>query len=78
MIVLSFSCKQLLDCYLNLHLKFGAILSKIYKDMTQYRRFTKTCIAICFRKTSVYRNGLYIRVCNSKNIVSVSLCLVPF
>ena len=32
----------------------------------------------CFRKTSVYRNGLYIRVCNSRNKVSVSLCLVPF
>ena len=29
-------------------------------------------------KTSVYRNGLYIRVCNSKYIVSASLCLVPF
>ena len=33
---------------------------------------------LCFRKTSVYRNGLYIRVCNSRNIVRVSLCLVPF
>ena len=31
-----FSCKQLLDCYLNLYLKFGAILSKTYKDMTLY------------------------------------------
>ena len=31
-----FSCKQLLDCYLNLHLKFGGILSKTYKDMTLY------------------------------------------
>ena len=76
-IILTFSCKQLLDCNLNLHLKFGAILSKTHKDMTLYRRCTKTCIAICFRKTSVYRNGLYIRVCNSRNIASVSLCLVP-
>ena len=29
-------CKQLFDCYLNLHLKFGAILFKNYKDMTLY------------------------------------------
>ena len=35
-IILTFSCKQLLDCYLNLHLKFVAILSKTYKDMTLY------------------------------------------
>ena len=42
------------------------------------RTCTKSCIAICFRKTSVYRNGLYIRVCNSRNIVRVSLCLMPF
>ena len=27
---------QLLDCYLNLQQKFGAILSKTYKDMTLY------------------------------------------
>ena len=39
---------------------------------------TKTCIAICLRKTSVYRNVLYIRVCNSRNIVSAPLCLGPF
>ena len=38
----------------------------------------KTCMAICFRKTSVYRNGFYISVCNSRYIVSVSLCLVTF
>ena len=31
-----FFCKQLLDCYSNLHLKFGVILSKTYKDMTLY------------------------------------------
>ena len=30
------SCKQLQDCYLNLHLKFGAILSKTHKDMILY------------------------------------------
>ena len=33
---INFSCKQLLDCYLNLHLKLGAILSKTDKDMTLY------------------------------------------
>ena len=38
----------------------------------------KTCIGICFIKTSVYRHGLYITVCNLKNIVSASLFLVPF
>ena len=38
----------------------------------------KACIAICFRKTAVYRNGLYIRDGNLRNKVSVSLCLVPF
>ena len=27
---------QLLNCFLYLHLKFGAILSKTYKDMTLY------------------------------------------
>ena len=53
---------------LKLALKFDAILSKTYKDMTLYRTCTKTCIAICFRKTSVYRNVLYIRVCSSRNI----------
>ena len=31
-----FSCKHVSDGYLNLHLKFGAILSKTYKDMTLY------------------------------------------
>ena len=29
------------------------------------RTCTKTCVAICFRKTSVYWSGFYIRVCNS-------------
>ena len=29
-------CKQLCQCTLNLHLKFGAILSQTYKDMTLY------------------------------------------
>ena len=54
---------------------FCLTLTKIWHYI---RTWTKTYIAICFRKTSVYRNGLYIRVCNSRNIVSVSLCLVPF
>ena len=33
---INFSCKQLLDSYINLHLKFGASLSKTYRDMTLY------------------------------------------
>ena len=35
-IILTFFCKQLCQCMLNLHLKFGAILSQTYKDMTLY------------------------------------------
>ena len=35
-IIQTLSCIQLLDCYLNLHLKFVVILSKTYNDMTQY------------------------------------------
>ena len=35
-IIKTFSCKQLCECYLNLHLKFGVILSQTYKDMTLY------------------------------------------
>ena len=38
-----FSFKQLLDCYLNVHLKFGAILSKTYKDMTLYPHIYMRC-----------------------------------
>ena len=32
----TFSCKHLCICTFNLHLKFGVILSEIYKDMTLY------------------------------------------
>ena len=34
--IIFFSCKQLYECYLNLHLKFGAILFQTNKDMTLY------------------------------------------
>ena len=51
---------------------------KITKIWHYIRTCIKTCIAIWFRKTSVYRNGLYISVCISRKIKSVSLCLVPF
>ena len=77
-IILTFSCKQLCQGTLNLHLKFGAILLQTYKDMTLYPHIYQTCMSICFRKTPVYRNGLYISACNSRNIVSFSLCLVSF
>ena len=66
------------QCTLNLHLKFCAILSQIYKDMTLYSHMHQNVYCNLLQKTSVYRNGLYISVCNSRNIVSVSLCLVPF
>ena len=72
------SCKQLCQCTFNLHQKFGANLFQTYKDMTLYPHMYQTCMAICFRKTSVYRNDLYISVSNSRNIVSGSLCLVSF
>ena len=79
MIIYTFSCKQLLDCYFNLHLKFGAILSKTYKDMTLYPHMYHDVLCnLLQKKISVYKNGLNTRVCNSINIVSVSLCLVPF
>ena len=72
--IYTLSCKQLLDCYLNLHLKFGAILSKINKDMTLYPHMYQNVHCNLLQKTSVHMNDLYIRVCNSRNIVSVSLC----
>ena len=59
---------------LNLHLKFGAILSKTYEDMTLYPHVYQNVHCTLLQKTSVYSNGLYIRVCNSRNIESVSLC----
>ena len=58
--------------------KVMKLLAFIFEQPAYKRTCTKTCIAICFRKTSVYRNGLYISICNSSNIESVSLCLVPF
>ena len=68
--------KQLCQCTLNLHLNFGAILSQTYRDMTLYLHMYQNVYANLL--PSVYRNGLYIRVCNSSNIASVSLCLVLF
>ena len=75
---MKFSCKQFLNCYLNLHLKFGVILPQLTKIWHYTRTCTKTCVAICFRKPSVYWSNLYVRVCHSRKIMSVSLCLVPF
>ena len=78
-ILYSFSYKQLWDCYLNLHLKFCVILSQTYKDITLYpHMYQNVCCNLLQKKTSVYWIGLYIRVCNSIKIVSISLCLVPF
>ena len=60
-IIWTFSCKQLLDCYLNLHLKFGAILSNNYKDMTLYPHiYQNVHCNLLQKKTSVYRNGLLV------------------
>ena len=65
-IILTFSCKQLFQCTLNLHLKFGAILSQTYKDMTLYKHMYQNVYCNLLQKTSVYRDGLYISVCNSR------------
>ena len=46
-------------------------------NMTLYLHMYQNVHAFRFRKTSVYRNDLYVSVCNSRNIVSVSLYLVP-
>ena len=43
---------------------------KLTKIWHYIRTCTKMWMAICFRKTAVYRNGLHISVCNSRNIVS--------
>ena len=48
---MNFSCKQLLDCYLNLYLKFGAILSKTYKDMTLYPHMYQNVHCILLQKS---------------------------
>ena len=55
-----------MNCYLNLHLKVGAILSQTYKDMTVYTHIYQNVHCNLLQKTSVYMNGLYIRVCNSR------------
>ena len=71
------SCTQLCQCYLNIHLKFGDILSKTYKDMTLYLHMYQNVHCNLSKKNfSIQECPLY-RVCNSRNIVSVSLCLVP-
>ena len=72
---INFFMQETLSMYLKAASK---IWFHFVSNLQRYDTYTKRCMAICFRKTSVYRNGLYISVCNSRNIVSVSLCLVPF
>ena len=66
---INFILQATLDYYLNLHLKFGAILSKTYKDMTQPHMYQNVHCKL-LQKSSVYRNSLYIRVYNSRNWVT--------
>ena len=58
--------------------KIWGHLFKTYKDMTVSAHVPKRALQFASEKTSVYRNGIFIRVCNLRNIASVSLCLVPF
>ena len=67
-----------LSMFLKLAAKIWCHFVSNLQRMTPYPHMYQNYIANCFRKTSVYRNDLYISVCNSRNIVSVSLCLVPF
>ena len=60
MIIESFSYKQLWDCYFNLHLKFGAILAKSYKDMTLYpHMYQNVCCNWLKQNFSVLERPLY-------------------
>ena len=63
---------------LNLHLKSGVIVYQIYKDMTLYPYMYQNVYGNLLQKKLQYIGMVYINVCNSRNIVSVSLCLVPF
>ena len=60
MIIKSFSYKQLWDCYINLHLKFGVILSQTYKDMTLYpHMYQKVCCNLLQKNFSILERPLY-------------------
>ena len=71
-----------LQATLSMYLKLAStIWCHFVPNLQRYdtisRHVPKRVMVICFRKTSVYMYGLYISVCNSRNIVSVSSCLMP-
>ena len=66
---MNFFLQATLSMYLKLAFKIGAILSQKYKDMTLYPQMYQNVHGNLLQKTQVYRNRLYISVCNSKNIV---------
>ena len=53
-------------------------VSNLQRYDTLFAHVPKRALQFASEKTSVYRNVPHIRVCNSKNIESVSLCLMPF
>ena len=59
-IILRFSNKQLWDCYLDLQLRFGVILSQINKDMTLYpRKYQNVCRDLIQKNFSILERPLY-------------------
>ena len=54
------------------------LVSNLQRYDTISAHVPKRVLQFASEKTSVYWSSLYIRVCNSRKIVSVSLCLVPF
>ena len=69
-----FFLQTTLPMYIKLASKIGVILSSIYKDMTLYPHMYQNVYDSLLQN----RNGFYISVCNSRHILSVTLCLVPF
>ena len=74
-IIKIFSYKQLWDCYLNLQLKFGVILSQINKDMTLYpHKYQNVCCNLIQKNFSILERPLYKGLLLEKN----SVCFFMF
>ena len=75
--------KFFLQATLGLLLKFSSkiwchFVSNSQTNDTITAHVPKRVLQFASEKTSVYWDGRYIRVCNSRKIVSVSLYFVPF
>ena len=58
--IISFSYKQLWDCYLDLQLRFGVILSQINKYMTLYpHKYQNVCCNSIQKNFSILERPLY-------------------